>query len=230
MKNVAYTSEYEAYRAKSDYIFCVKYLKGKTTKEISKDLSIIIYSYEESGPKHPILNCPYAIHCSHAQLIDKKGQVLYSIKNVHDDTRFFDLIEHQNGKRYLVFRIDLYGYSILDLDTMKDYHYIPEESLNGGEAFIWTGTYYNKDTNLLAVEGCYWACPYEVYVVDFSEPANLPYPEIRLNEFLNCDGDDHMDFESWNDDHSLVVRFAERDTREVIKADSLINQLRHSSQ
>ena len=35
----------------------------------------------------------------------------------------------------------------------------------------------------MAVEGCIWAAPYDLVFYDFSEPLNLPFPEVgRINE------------------------------------------------
>ena len=32
--------------------------------------------------------------------------------------------------------------------------------------------------HVLAVDGCYWACPYEIVFYDFSDPSRLPLPEL----------------------------------------------------
>jgi hypothetical protein len=38
--------------------------------------------------------------------------------------------------------------------------------------------YPSPDGLVLAVDGCYWACPYEIVFFDFANPASLPLPEI----------------------------------------------------
>ena len=72
---------------------------------------------------------------------------------------------HSNGKHYLVFRIELYGYSILEVETRKEMHYVPtcvhpEEGEYVEEVFIWTSADYDSGSNLLAVTGCIWAVSY----------------------------------------------------------------------
>lgn len=147
MRNVAYTSEYKEYRNKLKFVFNDKYLHNIETRMLTQDLSLEIHSYQDLSQS----NYPYIVHCTTAYVINKKEEIVYSTQNINDDAAFFDFVEHKNGKKYLIFRIDLYGYSILDLSTMEDYHYIPEESFNGGETFIWAATHYNKATNLLLI-------------------------------------------------------------------------------
>ena len=59
-------------------------------------------------------------------------------------------------------------------------HYVParvhpEEGQKAEEVFIWTGADYDPHTDLLAVTGCIWACPYSTIVLDFSCPLQ-PHP------------------------------------------------------
>ena len=91
------------------------------------------------------------------------------------DGEFAALFRHANGLRYLVFRIDLYGYGVVELESGRELHYIPaasypEEGETFQETFIWTGADYDPQSNLLAVDGCYWACPASTMVLDFSDP------------------------------------------------------------
>ena len=58
---------------------------------------------------------------------------------------------------------------------MIDMHYIPAQSYGKypeefEETFLWCKCYYNPVNDLLAVDGCYWACPYSLIVLDFSHP------------------------------------------------------------
>lgn len=224
MKNVAYTSEYQNYRNQFDYIFCEKYLTGTRIIELSQEYSIKANIYED--PSSEVV--PYRTHCSTACLLDKSSATIFSIRNINIDGSFYNLIKHSNGNNYLVFRIDLYGYSMLDLCTMKDYHYIPEKSFRGGETFIWTGTHYISNTNLLIAEGCYWACPYSLFVIDFSNPVNLPYPMFDINDHLDYEDYEDTEFVDWDNTDNLIIKcnLTEITTTKVIEKDICIKILK----
>lgn len=58
-------------------------------------------------------------------------------------------------------------------------HYVPscahpEEEQKVEEVFIWTSADYDPGTDLLAVIGYIWACPYSTIVLDFSCPFQPP--------------------------------------------------------
>jgi hypothetical protein len=52
------------------------------------------------------------------------------------------------------------------------------ESAQSGVGFCWAAHYPSLDRRFLAVDGCYWACPYELVIYDFTQPMELPYPEL----------------------------------------------------
>ena len=100
------------------------------------------------------------------------------------------IIEHSDGKKYLLYKEDMYGYSVLDLETLDSVHYIPELSKRGledgfEETFIWCEAFYDKQSDLLAVEGCYWGGIYSVIFIDFSDP-------MKIKEYSDwlCIGDE----------------------------------------
>lgn len=225
MKNVAYTSEYQDYRSKFNYIICDENLYKTENKELSYDYTLIIKYYQDNSWKKASLKPK----CCSAQLINKKEEVIYSTQNIYGDA-FFNLIEHKDGNQYLIFRIDLYGYSVLNLSTMKDYHFIPDEK----ETFIWTRTNYNRNTNLLTAEGCFWACPSGIFVVDFSDPTSLPLPEFDLNRFLDYDKYEGIDFINWDDNDNLVIKCLDLKTEKyvtkVIEKEILINELKREKE
>ena len=103
------------------------------------------------------------------------------------------IINHSNGNNYFIFVEDLYGYSVLDLTTLKCIHYIPEESRKENyneceETFIWCECYYNSCNNLLAIEGCYWACPYTIIVVNFTNPMKIIESKLWLDIYHEIKG------------------------------------------
>lgn len=103
------------------------------------------------------------------------------------------IIHHSNGNNYFIFVEDLYGYSVLDLTTLESIHYIPEESHKENydeceETFIWCECYYNSYNDLLAIDGCYWACPYTIIVVDFTNPMKIIESKHWLDIYYEING------------------------------------------
>lgn len=125
---------------------------------------------------------------------------------------FKEIIHHKNGHRYYAFHVDLYGISYLDVDTLEVYHYIPEgyehpEDYMCGESFIITDIHYDKESNLIAYGGCYWAGPSEVMVGDFSNSLDFNPHLIRLNDIFDPEGDFcyDIDFKEWKNDRLYVM-------------------------
>jgi hypothetical protein len=107
-------------------------------------------------------------------------------------------VQHPNGNEYLLCGEDYQGYSLLNLNTGKYQAYFPEAGYKG-VGFCWIDVHPSPDGLVLAVDGCYWACPYELVVYDFRDPENLPYPEMaRFDSLDGCDG--------WLDNDTFVLR------------------------
>ncbi|MCA8914572.1 MAG: hypothetical protein KDB90_04100 [Planctomycetes bacterium] len=51
---------------------------------------------------------------------------------------------------------------------------------------------------MLAVEGCFWAAPYDLVFYDFREPDSLPYRELKRVE-------DSMEVKGWADNDTFVM-------------------------
>lgn len=192
MKNAAYTKEYRRYRQEQEEIYCADNLCTEESTALSARLSVVkrCFFVETAG---------YLLHASECSLTDETKSVVYTWRNINDDGDFYKLIEHSNGNEYLIFRIDLYGYSVLNLSTLQDFHYIPSGSFPEGETFIWTDVFYNRKNNMLAVSGCYWACPYETMLLDFSQPMKEPGELIRVQKCLaqSTASYDDIDFAAW---------------------------------
>ncbi len=126
------------------------------------------------------------------------------------------MIKHSNGKTYLIFTEDLYGYSVLELETLKSVHYLPKESYLEGEefkeTFIWTDMHYNKANNFLAVGGCFWAEPSSVIYFDFSNPLDIvednKWVNIRNKVAPDYEQYDEILFEKW-DKNMLICKTEE---------------------
>ena len=171
----------------------------------------------------------YLIHCYSAVDENESTRKRYRDQNTglisrlyHKDEQIFEwrfigasprnasIIHHANGRTYLLYYEDLYGYSVLDLLSMQSVHYIPQESHETDksrfrETVIWVVPHYDPESSLLAVEGCIWAAPYTVLVVDFSDPMKIAEAVhwLDLNGDIDSGHYDEINFNEWNDD-SLV--------------------------
>lgn len=132
------------------------------------------------------------------------------------------MIHHANGEKYLIFRQDLYGYSVLNLETLEDFHYLPEEAFpqekeKFSETFIWTDVSYSSKNNLLAVIGCFWACPSSVILLDFTDPmvAQEKWLDLHLVVDSTYDLYDDLTFLAWNNDGSLTLQGENNETQSM---------------
>jgi len=105
--------------------------------------------------------------------------------------------EHPNGHDYLICGEDYQGQTVIELDTGERRNYLPDSAAKG-HGFCWASFKPNPKGDLIAVEGCYWAAPYEVWIVDFSEPLNMPWKCLERETDLDK-------FEGWIDDDSCEI-------------------------
>lgn len=116
-------------------------------------------------------------------LFDTHKTQIKSWRCIDDRAEFFSLIHHANGKFYLVFRQDLYGYSVLELDRGRIMRFVPDAWTLSKESFIFSGVHYLRDWNALIVSGCYWGAPNGVHLMSLAEPMS---EEQRYVDVLDC--------------------------------------------
>lgn len=98
----------------------------------------------------------------------------------------FEFVEdHPNGHAYLVCGEDYQGQTVVELDTGKRRDFLPPEA-EKGHGFCWADYKFDKATQILLVDGCYWACPYMFRFYDFSNPME-GWPEIESEEWIDAD-------------------------------------------
>lgn len=98
-----------------------------------------------------------------------------------------DLFCHEwieiNNIEYLICSEDIYGgQTVIDLTNRKMSSYSP-----GNDGFIWTNFFLSPDKNIIAIIGCFWACPSIIKIYDFRQPMGLPLHEIQEIEMLDND-------------------------------------------
>ena len=115
------------------------------------------------------------------------GQIIADIKRNYSSF-WHSWVEHPNGNEYLLCGEDYQGYSVVNLTQETYQSYFPDEAYQGS-GFCWVAAYPSPDSLMLAIDGCIWACPYELVFYDFREPDNLPYKELGHIDLLReCEG------------------------------------------
>lgn len=106
---------------------------------------------------------------------------------------------HPNGHDYLLCSENYQGQTVVELDTGKRIDFLPSQA-HEGVGFCWVGRLPSPDMKMLAVEGCFWACPYEIVLYDFSDPMNLPYKQL-----LRADMYSDTSLHGWSDKNEMML-------------------------
>jgi hypothetical protein len=157
-----------------------------------------------SGEEHTSPSGRYVLKTSEYNTVEGAGSVsrglvyraadlqtpLFDVQRNYGLFPFCFVEDHPNGHDYMVCGADYQGQTILELDTGKKVDYLPEGEKHG-VGFCWAKYTASIEKDVLGVEGCFWACPYELRFVDFSEPMNPPF--LVLAEFSCIDDDTALD-------------------------------------
>lgn len=208
--NVYGTSEYSKWANDRSYVFAEKYLISENDTELPDGYSLYQRNFLHSSDKGYLA---YGSKCE----LRKNGKCLYEyISNDHHHNlskTYKEFICHSNGHRYYPFHIDLYGISFIDVDTLDVFNYVPrgydnDYGLPAGESFIVLSVNYDKNTDLIAYEGCYWAGPSDVMVGKFDEPLNFDPHLISICDYFDSEHEvwAEIDFAGWGED-GLAVKY-----------------------
>lgn len=114
-----------------------------------------------------------AEHRDRAEILMEKDGLCHGcegIERAHWD--FFPVTV--DGRSYIFFSKTLYGFTLIDPDTLTEaYDYFPEKVMNGEESFIITHA--GSFGRYLIFEGCYWGCDY-IYAA--YEPATRCFADL----------------------------------------------------
>ena len=132
-----------------------------------------------------------AWHYTKARIYDGGGKLLQTVcRNYHSFGHLF-VEDHPKGA-FLVCGSDYQGQTVVDLNTGERADFLPETA-EQGSGFCWVSYSASPSKQTLAVHGCYWACPYEVWFVDFTDPMSLPLPVLHRDS-------DAEEFFGWGED------------------------------
>lgn len=222
-RNLYGTEEYRRSVDKWRYVLDEKYFTEKEEFTLSDGYSLETLLYEDMVGQMAKARLTKGI-------LKKSGKPVFEYLNTDDRVKCFtEFILHSNGRRYFPYHVDLYGISYIDVDSLEAYNYVPEGyehdfSYCCGESFIITDIHYDKNTNLIAYGGCYWAGPSDVMVGDFSEPLNFNPRYFDISEIIDPDSEGYdIDFKQWND-NQLVVTLEYKEEK-YISIEEIINRI-----
>jgi hypothetical protein len=177
-------------------------------------------------------------HCAQGEVFEQDKDEPIEVVNRNYSSFPFEWIEgHADGHSYLVCGEDYQGQTVIQLDTGIRRDFLPEEA-SEGFGFCWASYEYDPKTQFLFVEGCYWACPYEWRIYDFSNPLEFKHIPIMEDGEERCmdnsakkptvDGNlvtfyEVKDFNDYEDDYGVppaddVVWEGEGDDRRTVVA------------
>ena len=110
--NAAQSPEYRAIQQAAQPLFSPQNRTGRQvlTFPTQHTLHIDSYAGEVDGRN---------LSGSLSRLCDSEGGTVAQWQSLDDSAAFYQYIAHRNGRAYLLFRQDLYGYSVLDFATGK---------------------------------------------------------------------------------------------------------------
>ena len=193
MSNAVGGDKYKCYMDELMTLFCEENLSGNEVVEPMGEVGEYSIGINKYSAKIGAYNYKGAKCCLY------KGDILCKDWYCFNSDAFYHLLRHKNGREYLIFRQDLYGYSVLDIENGELMQFFPECSLFGMETFIWTQVDYSSETDTLAVSGCYWACPYSVQLFSFEEPMSEKQKFVDIISRLDGDYDvyEELTFLKW---------------------------------
>ena len=190
------------------------------TAKYNEWLESIFKDAERSDVCSKIKNLPYGytVECydllkngekadrgQYRQLYDSSHNIIFTYLTT-DEAPLCTVVERNNGIKYFFFCRELYGFSFLNLSTLKVIDYVPEETFTGKETFIWCDVIYNPQNDMLAVDGCYWACGTDTMVLSFGSLFNYNGEERIAKDMLeNGSQLDAVDFYCWENTDLLVI-------------------------
>jgi len=108
------------------------------------------------------------------------GEVIKTVERNYSSFPFAWVEGHPNGHDYLVCGADYQGQTVIELDTGGRLDFLPEDAKQG-HGFCWSVYEFNREHQMMVVDGCIWAAPYEFRFYDFSDPMS-GWPEIVLKD------------------------------------------------
>lgn len=113
-ENIAYEKRYQGWRAQYDYLFAPenRFPQQEEQFPLADGYSVCSNAYFHNGDHH--------LNGSENELLDKKGKVRYAWRDLDADAEFCSMFCHCNENHDLIFRTELYGYSVLEVESGQE--------------------------------------------------------------------------------------------------------------
>ena len=123
-------------------------------------------------------------HRDRAEILLEKDGLRYECEGIERPRwDFFPVTV--DGRPCILFSKTLYGFTLIDPDTLTEItDFFPEKVMNGEESFIITNA--RSFGKYLILDGCYWGAPYEFAALD---PAQMRF--VSLTEAYGVLAGDH---------------------------------------
>ena len=144
------------------------------------------------------------------------GAILADVKRNYHSLPMCWVEDHPNGHDYLVTGENYQGQTVIELDTGKRRDDL-SIGADKGHGFCWVIVTTSTDKNVLIVNGCIWACPYEYRFHDFTDPMN-GWPEITTDSGFDFEEGDNTTCEvdgstvTWTKSERVFLATKERET------------------
>lgn len=120
---------------------------------------------------------------------------------------------HPSGEDFLICGEDYQGQTVINLSTGQRVDFLPEDAKQG-HGFCAAAFFFDPKTQVLVIDGCIWACPYEYRLFDFSNPMQ-GWPELQLKDgYFDSDPRDP----TFNEDGTITLYESEYPTEEQEEA------------
>ena len=204
ISNAANSQEYIDYR--NDIISSAYRPENKVSEEAGQHqadwfrangMKMVVeeYSENENEEQH---------YCAHTKMY-KNNMLLHEYFNIYHHGFFCEYISHSNGRDYIFYKEDLYGYSVCEVSSKRVFNYFPAATFKEREeTFIGTDIHYNVHNNIFAVGGCYWACPSGIFLLKIDDPMEQFTGLLDMHEMLGYDKYDDFDFIAWENTDLLL--------------------------
>lgn len=132
------------------------------------------------------------------------GEPITVIRRNYGQFPFTWCEDHPLGHDYLIAGEDYQGQTIVELDSAGRVDHLPGKA-HIGAGFCWAKHHVTPDKRMLIVDGCNWACPYELVAFDFSQPMQLPYRQLHrwAGDLAVVEGFDDGGTLSWRFDREV---------------------------
>ncbi|MBX2798227.1 MAG: hypothetical protein KTR31_11170 [Myxococcales bacterium] len=155
---------------------------------------------------------------------EQDGAVLAEVRRNFGHFPFCWMEGHVDGHDYLVCGEDYQGQTFCQLDTAEVFQHLPDAAFDG-HGFCWADYRLLSDGRTLLVDGCYWACPYELRLYDVSDPAS-GWPRIPWPSGMGENGDEsHLSAGTLREEEGDLIWEDPEDDNEPVRERRVFRQV-----